>query len=84
MSIESTIVKIEALKEVASVSIWKGKRAYINLTACDKSFAGCRSHQFYIDVASGNLVDHLGKGMTTSEFDDQRAIVRARLEAGAV
>lgn len=65
MTIEATVQTIRNMTEVASVSIWKGKRAYINLTACDKSFAGNRSHQFYIDMTSGVLVDDMGKGTTS-------------------
>lgn len=79
MTIAANIAKIEALNEVASVNVWKGKRAYINLTACDKSFAGNRSHQFYIDMETGDLVDQMGKGMTSRAYDDQRAVVRAAL-----
>lgn len=75
MTIQDTIAKIEALDIVSSVNIWNGKRAYINLTAADRSFAGCRTHQLYIDMATGALVDQMGKGMTPRAFDQQRNIL---------
>jgi hypothetical protein len=80
MTVEATIAKIESLAEVASVNVWNGKRAYINLTAADRSFAGCRSHQLYIDMQTGALVDQMGKGTTPRAFDEQRAIVTAAIQ----
>ena len=74
------IAKIEGLDVVESVNVWLGRRAYINLTAFDRSFAGCRNHQLYIDLATGELVDKIGKGTTPSQFDEQR---RQVVEAAA-
>jgi hypothetical protein len=74
--------KIEAakkLEEVQHVNIWKDRRAYLNLTACEKRFAGNRTHQLYIDMQTGAVVDQIGKGVTSREFDEQRAIVVAAL-----
>ena len=73
---------IEAAKAhvaVASVTIWKDKRAYINLFACDKSFSGNRTHQFYINLDNAVLVDEKGKGRTSSAFDDATTAVAAAL-----
>ena len=80
MTIEAAIKMIQELAEVSSVNVWKGKRAYINLTACDKSFAGNRTHQFYLDMQTGALVDQMGKGTTSRAFDEQRKVVAAALE----
>jgi len=77
MTTAEKIETIRNLAEVDFVSIWKGERAYINLKSCDKSFAGNRTHQFYVDIKSGGLVDQMGKGTTSRAFDAQRAIVAA-------
>ena len=50
-------------------SEWNSRRIYINLAACDKSFAGNRSYQLYFDIASKTLVSKMGKGVTTHIFD---------------
>jgi hypothetical protein len=74
--------KIEAaqnLEQVLSVNIWKDRRAYLNLKSCEKRFAGNRTHQLYIDMQTGEVIDQMGKGVTSREFDAQRAIVVAAL-----
>ena len=48
---------------------WKGKRIYINLASCDKSFAGNRNYQLYYDIAAGQLISKTGKGTTSRQFD---------------
>lgn len=50
-------------------SEWNGRRIYINLNSCDKSFAGNRSYQLYFDISAGKLVSKIGKGTTSRAFD---------------
>lgn len=47
---------------------WNGRRIYINLDACDKSFAGNRNYQFYYDLTTKKLVSQSGKGIAPSSF----------------
>jgi len=75
MTIETKIAQLKEMDEVAYINIWKGKRAYINLTAFDRSCAGDRNRQFYIDLATGNLVSKMGKGLESSGFTAQHEAV---------
>lgn len=50
-------------------SEWQGRRIYINLSAKNNESRGDRNYQLYIDLATGELVSKLGKGLTTREFD---------------
>lgn len=47
---------------------WNGRRIYINLNTCDRSFAGNRSYQLYFDIIAGKLVSKIGKGTTSRDF----------------
>lgn len=47
---------------------WQGRRIYINLDACDRSFAGNRSYQLYYDIATASLVSKAGKGTVSSAY----------------
>lgn len=47
---------------------WNGRRIYINLDACDKSFAGDRNYQLYYCLASKKLVSQSGKGTISSTY----------------
>ena len=47
---------------------WGGRRIYINLDACDRSFAGNRNYQLYFDISANKLVSKLGKGTTSRDF----------------
>lgn len=47
---------------------WNGRRIYINLNTCDRSFAGNRNYQLYFDIGSGKLVSQSGKGTVSSVF----------------
>jgi len=59
-----------AVQGVATATIWKDSRVYINPVCTDRSFRGEQNHQIYVDVASGKLVNLLGKGTCRSEFND--------------
>ncbi|HDL4705954.1 TPA: hypothetical protein PXA14_001536 [Mannheimia haemolytica] len=48
---------------------WQGRRIYINLSAKNNESKGDRNYQLYIDLATGELVSKLGKGLTTRAFD---------------
>ena len=65
---EKMIEIAKAHPAVASVNVWKGKRAYINLHAMNRGFRGDRSHQFYIDLATGEMIDQRGKGTLSDAF----------------
>lgn len=47
---------------------WNGRRIYLNLEACDKSFAGNRSYQLYYDLATKQLVSKAGKGTISRAY----------------
>lgn len=47
---------------------WNGRRIYINLDACDNSFAGNRNYQLYYDIAMQKLVSQSGKGTISSAY----------------
>ena len=47
---------------------WNGRRIYVNLDACDKSFAGNRNYQLYYVSAMQKLVSQSGKGTISSNY----------------
>ena len=47
---------------------WNGRRIYLNLDACDKSFAGDRNYQLYYCLASKKLISKTGKGTISRAY----------------
>jgi hypothetical protein len=56
---------------------WQGRRVYINLDACDRSFAGDRNYQLYLDIATQKLVSKAGKGTLSRAFSEATRKVEA-------
>lgn len=63
------------------VSIWNGRRVYINLNAAQRSFKGDSSRQLYIDLSTGKLVNQMGKGIESSGFIAAHKAFSAKLQA---
>lgn len=59
----------EKLGAVANVSNWNDKRVYLTPACMTRSFKGESTHQIYIDVATGKLVNQAGKGTCRTEFN---------------
>lgn len=79
MTLTAKIDAIKSLPEVRNVRIWKGLRAYIDFTLEPRAFRGETNHVFYLDLKTGDLVDHMGKGMTRREYDAAVAAVKSAL-----
>ncbi|WP_409500210.1 hypothetical protein ACJ7Z2_10130 [Mannheimia glucosida] len=73
MTTQITIAQINDLLKSHNIqgyaNEWQGRRIYINLSAKNNESRGDRNYQLYIDLATGELVSKLGKGLTTREFD---------------
>jgi len=59
----------DAVSGVATASNFKDSRIYINPNCASRSYRGESTHQLYVDVATGKLVNQLGKGTCRSEFN---------------
>lgn len=62
-------------------AIWQDRRVYLNLVASQRSFHGDRTRQLYIDLATGKLVNQMGKGFESSGFIAAHKAVAAKLLA---
>lgn len=72
MTTQITVAQINDLLKSHNIqgyaNDWQGRRIYINLASKNDS-RGNKNHQLYIDVETGELVNKLGKGLTTRAFD---------------